>query len=144
MHYESDVGEDFAVIGLKLYCKAAKGTHVRYQWFFNKTLLHEQGSFYYVVHQPPEQSILLVSVGRSMAGTYHCEASNSFDDSTTIRSRRHYLDREVVNHLPLLVVGVVFGCFTFLILLVCVCCWVGALFSKSVMFATFPPNCTSR
>ncbi|XP_074540620.1 Fc receptor-like protein 3 isoform X2 [Halichoeres trimaculatus] len=130
IHYESDVGEDFAVVGLRLYCKAAKGTHLQYQWFLNKTLLSGRGSFYHVVHQPPEQSILLMSVGRSSAGTYHCEVSDSFDNSTAVRSRRHYLDREVVNSLPLLVVVVVFGCFTFLILLVCVCCWIGVLFRR--------------
>ncbi|XP_034543163.1 uncharacterized protein LOC117815513 [Notolabrus celidotus] len=130
MHYDSDVGENYAVVGLRLYCKAAKGTHPRYQWFLNKTLLSEQGSFYYVVHNPPEQSILLLSVGRSSAGTYHCEVSDSFDNTTTISSRRRYLDKDVLNRLPLLVVVVVFGSFTFLILLVSVCCWMSVLFRR--------------
>uniref|UniRef100_UPI0037E872E1 platelet endothelial cell adhesion molecule isoform X2 n=1 Tax=Semicossyphus pulcher TaxID=241346 RepID=UPI0037E872E1 len=130
LHYDSDTGENYAVIGLRLYCKAARGTHPRYQWFLNKTLLNDSGSFYYVQHQPPEQSIVLLSVGRSSAGTYHCEVSDSFDSSTTISSKRKYLDKEVVNRLPVLVVVVIFGCFTFLVLLVSVCCWAGVVFRR--------------
>ncbi|XP_045904417.1 platelet endothelial cell adhesion molecule [Micropterus dolomieu] len=130
MHYDYDVGENYAVIGLRLYCKAAKGSLPRYQWFLNRTLLHDQGSFYYVVNQPPEQSILLLSVGRSSAGTYHCEVSDSYDNTTAISSKRKYLDKEVLNRIPVLVVAVVFGCFTFLVFLISVCCWTGVLFRR--------------
>lgn len=94
VHYDYDVGENYAVISLRFYCKVAKGSLPRYQWFLNNTLLHDRGSFYYVHHQPPEQSILLLSVGRSSAGTYHCEVSDSFDNSTTMRSKTWYLDKE--------------------------------------------------
>ena len=94
MHYDSDIGENFAVIGLRLYCKVAKGSHPRIQWFLNKTLLRDRGSFYYVVDQPPEQSILLLSVGRSSAGTYRCQVSDSFDNATAISSRKRYFDKE--------------------------------------------------
>lgn len=93
-HYDYDVGENYAVIGLRFYCKVTEGSLPRYQWFLNNTLLHDRGRFYYVHHQPPEQSILLLSVGRSSAGTYHCEVSDSFDNSTTIRSKTWYLDKE--------------------------------------------------
>ncbi|XP_059184330.1 titin-like [Centropristis striata] len=122
MHYDHDVGENYAVVGLRFYCKAEKGSLQRHQWFLNETLLHDRGSFYYVVHQPPEQSMLLLSVGRSSAGTYHCEVSDSFDNTTAIRSKRLYMDKEVLNRLPLPVVAVVFGCFSALVLLVTVCC----------------------
>ncbi|KAF0037731.1 hypothetical protein F2P81_010605 [Scophthalmus maximus] len=94
MHYDYDVGENFAVVGLRLYCRVAKGSHPRYRWFQNKTLLRDRGSFYYVANQPPEQSILLLSVGRSSAGTYRCEVSDSFDNTTAISSRKRYLDKE--------------------------------------------------
>lgn len=94
LHYDYDIGEDFAVIDLRFYCKVAKGTHPRYQWFLNKTALEGRGSFYWVVDQPPEQSTLLLSVGRSSAGTYHCEVSDSFDNTSVIRSRKHYIDKE--------------------------------------------------
>ncbi|KAA8595164.1 hypothetical protein FQN60_012299 [Etheostoma spectabile] len=130
MHYDYDIGENYAVIGLRFYCKAAKGSFPQYQWFLNKTLLHDQGSFFYVVNQPPEQSILLLSVGRSSTGTYHCEVSDSFDNTTAIGSNKLYLDKEVLNRLPVLVVAVVFGCFTALILLVSICCWLGTIFSE--------------
>ena len=94
MHYDSDIGENFAVVGLRLYCKVTKGSHPRYQWFLNKTLLRGRGSFYYVVDQPPEQSIFLLSVGSSSAGTYRCQVSDSFDNTTAISSRMRYLDKE--------------------------------------------------
>lgn len=101
LHYDYDVGENYAVIGLRLYCKVAKGSLPRYQWFLNKTLLHGRGSFYYVVNQPPEQSILLLSVGRNSTGTYHCEVSDSFDNSTAISSKTWYLDKEGIVEVPL-------------------------------------------
>ncbi|XP_028459790.1 neogenin isoform X1 [Perca flavescens] len=130
MHYDYDVGENHAVIGLRFYCKAAKGSLPRYQWFLNNTLLHHRERFFYVVNQASEQSILLLSVGRSSAGTYHCEVSDSFDNTTAIRSKRLYLDKEVLNRLPVWVVAIVFGCFTALILLVSICCCVGAMFRR--------------
>lgn len=103
MHYDYDIGENYAVVGLRFYCKAAKGSLPRYQWFLNKTLLHDRGSFYYAVHQPPEQSILLLSVGRSSAGTYRCEVSDNFDNTTVISSGRRYLDKEGTVDPPLLI-----------------------------------------
>nr|XP_015825606.2 neogenin isoform X2 [Nothobranchius furzeri] len=125
-----DMAENYAIIGLRFYCKAAKGTHPRFQWFLNQTLLSHRGSFYYVFDQLPEQSILLVSVGRRSAGTYHCEVSDSFDNTTAISSKRHHVDKEVLNRLPVFVVAIVFGCFTLVIVLVSFCCLFGALFRR--------------
>lgn len=161
MSYDYDIGENYAVIGMRLYCQAAKGSHPRYQWFRNKMLLYNQDS-YYIVDQLPERSILLLPVGLSSAGTYHCEVSDSFDNTTVIRSKKLYIDREgtvspsvplllqlneknlnsdssgfalclppaVMNRVPLLVQVVVFGSFTFLVLLVSFCCWAGVLISE--------------
>ncbi|XP_054636451.1 Fc receptor-like protein 5 isoform X2 [Dunckerocampus dactyliophorus] len=130
MKYDYDIGDNYVVIGLRFYCKATKGSHPRYKWFLNQTLLQDRGSFYYTVHQPPEQSILLLSVGRSSAGTYHCEVSDIFDNSTAISSNKQYFDKDVLNRFPVSVVAVVFGCFTFLILLVAACCWTGVLYRR--------------
>ncbi|XP_028316489.1 uncharacterized protein LOC114471772 isoform X2 [Gouania willdenowi] len=132
MHFDYDIGENYAIIGLRFYCKAAVGSHLQYRWFLNKTLLHQRGSFYYVEDQAPEQSILLLSVGVSSTGTYHCQVSDSFDNTTTIRSASRYLDKEVLNSLPVLVVAVVFGCFTTLISLVSICCCIGVVYRKRV------------
>lgn len=162
MSYDYDIGENYAVISLRLYCQAAKGSHPRYQWFFNEMLLHNQDSLY-VVDQLPERSMLLLSVGWGSAGTYHCEVSDSFDNTTVIRSKKLYIDREgrvspsvppsvrplllldknlwchgsalclppaVLNRLHLQVQVVVFGCFTFLVLLVSFCCCAGVLISE--------------
>ncbi|KAM8879883.1 Fc receptor-like protein 5 isoform 1-T1 [Spinachia spinachia] len=129
MRYDYEV-ENYAVIGLRFFCRAAKGSLPQYRWFLNKTLLHDKGSFYNVVNQPPKQSILLLSVGRSSAGTYHCGVSDSFDSNSAISSNELYLDEEVLNRLPVLVVAVVFGCFALLIVLVSICCLVGAKFKQ--------------
>ena len=94
IHYDNDVGENFAVIGVRFYCRAAKGSLPQYQWFLNQTLLHEQGSFYHVVNQPPEQSILLLSVSQSSVGTYHCRVSDSFDGTNVISSNRLYSSKD--------------------------------------------------
>ncbi|XP_024917853.1 Fc receptor-like protein 5 [Cynoglossus semilaevis] len=94
LHYDYDVGENFAIVGLRLYCKVARGSHPRYQWFHNNTLLKDRGSFYYIFNQAPEQSILVMSVGKSSAGTYHCLVSDSFDNTTAISSKKKYLDKE--------------------------------------------------
>lgn len=88
------LGENYAVIAVAFYCQAAKGTHPQYQWFLNKTLLHDNGSFYNMYHYPPRQSLLMLSVGRDSAGTYHCEVSDNFDNTTAISSKRHYVDKE--------------------------------------------------
>ncbi|XP_023189067.1 hemicentin-1-like [Xiphophorus maculatus] len=124
---EYDMGNNYAVIGLRLYCKAAAGTHPRFQWYLNQMPLREQGSFFYVVDLP-EQSVLLMAVGRRSSGKYRCEVWNSFDNSTVISSKGLYVDKEVLNRLPTLVVAVVFNCFALLIFLVLFCCLSGVIF----------------
>lgn len=93
MSYDYDIGENYAVIGMTLYCQAAKGSHPRYQWFLNNMPLHNQDSIY-IVDELPERSILLLFVGLSSAGTYYCEVSDSFDNTTIVRSNKLYIDRE--------------------------------------------------
>lgn len=128
MHYDHDIGQNYAVIGVRLYCKASEGTHPRFEWFLNKTLLHGRGSFYYVVDEPPERSILLLAVDRRSAGTYHCQVSDNFDNTTVISSKRKYLDKAALNRIPDFAVGIVFGCLALIIGLVCVCCIFGILY----------------
>lgn len=89
-----DVKENYAVIGLRFYCRAAAGSQPLYRWFLNKTLLQDRGSFYYVVNQPPEQSILLLSVGRRSTGTYCCEVQDSFDNASGVSSERLFMSKE--------------------------------------------------
>ncbi|XP_055773593.1 uncharacterized protein si:dkey-93h22.7 isoform X3 [Salvelinus fontinalis] len=129
MHYDTDVGENFSIVGLTFYCSVERGTFPQYRWFLNGTVLEGRGDFYWVQNQPG-QSILLLSVGRSSAGTYHCDVSDSFDGTTVISSEERYIDKEVLNHLPTVVVAVVFGCFLFLVTLVTTCCFIGLLYGK--------------
>ncbi|XP_045565098.1 uncharacterized protein isoform X4 [Salmo salar] len=129
MHYDADVGERPTMEKLRFYCSVERGTFPQYRWFLNGTVLEGRGDFYWVENQP-KQSILLLSVGRSSAGTYHCDVSNSFDGTTVISSEERYIDKEVLNHLPTVVVAVVFGCFLFLVTLVTTCCFIGLLYRK--------------
>ncbi|XP_011610778.2 Fc receptor-like protein 3 [Takifugu rubripes] len=130
MTYDYDMGENYAVIGLRFYCKAAAGSQPQYRWFLNETLLNDSGSFYYVVNRPPEQSILLLSVGRRSAGTYRCEVRDSFDDSSAISSKRLFVSKEVLNRLPVAAVAAVFGSFAFLVVMVSACCGFVMLFRR--------------
>nr|XP_020451896.1 platelet endothelial cell adhesion molecule-like isoform X2 [Monopterus albus] len=130
VRFDSHLGKNYAVDSVTLFCEAENGTHPRYQWFLNNTLLDNKGRFYSVENQPPEQSLLLLSVGRSSVGTYHCNVSDSFDNTTAIGSKKLYLDEKVWNRLPDALVATVFACFTVLILLVSICCWVGVLFRR--------------
>lgn len=159
MTYDYDVGENYAVIGLRFYCKAAAGSQPQYWWFLNETLLNDSGSFYYVVNRPPEQSILLLSVGRRSAGMYRCEVQDSFDNSSAISSKRLFVSKEgtgfrrwtggrrlpqvtvgvnrhhfpssaVLNQLPVVAVAAVFGSFALLVVTVSACCCFLMLFSE--------------
>lgn len=103
LHYDYDVGENYAVTWVNFYCKVAKGSLPQYQWYLNKTLLHGRGSFYYVINQHLEQSILQLAVVQSSTGTYHCEVSDSFDNTTTLRSKRQYFEKDGTVDLLLLV-----------------------------------------
>ncbi|MEQ2274594.1 hypothetical protein XENORESO_000704 [Xenotaenia resolanae] len=128
VHSDHDMARNYAVVRLRLYCKAARGTHPRFQWYLNQTPLRDRGSFYYVVDKPPEQSILLLSVGSSSSGKYRCEVWDSFDNSTVISSKKLYVDKEVLNRISTSVVATVFSCFTVLVLLVLFCCLSGVMF----------------
>ncbi|KAJ0033277.1 hypothetical protein NQD34_000384, partial [Periophthalmus magnuspinnatus] len=129
LQYSYDTGPNYAVVGLTFNCTASKGTHVKFEWFLNGTLLpHTRGPFYHMVNVPSKSSILLLAVDRRSAGTYHCEASDEFDNTTAIRSRGKYLDKEVLNRIPDVVVAVVFGSFAFIFALVCICCGIGFVY----------------
>ncbi|XP_053713488.1 Fc receptor-like protein 3 [Synchiropus splendidus] len=130
LHYDTDTGENYVVIGLRLYCKAAKGSQPRYRWFLNSTRLPESGAFYQMVHQPPERSVLLLSVNSKSAGVYHCEVSDIFDNSTTFSSRRIPINKDALNRLPTSVMAVVFGSFAVVVLMVVICCSVGVAFRR--------------
>ncbi|CAL9700659.1 unnamed protein product [Knipowitschia caucasica] len=130
LQFDYSTGSNYAVVGVTIYCRPSKGSHVKFEWFLNKTLLpHIQGpSFYKVVDDPPQRSTLLLAVGRSSVGTYHCKVCDQYDNTTAVRSRGKYLDKEVVNRIPDVVVAVVFGCFACIIGMVCICCTIGFVY----------------
>lgn len=130
MQFNYYFGENYAVNIVEVYCKVAKGSYPQYQWFLNNTRLDDLSNFYVVYDHHPQQSILVLDVNWSLTGTYHCEASDSFDNTTAISSKKRFLDKEALNRLPVLVVAVVFGCFTFLVLLVSICCGIGVVYRR--------------
>lgn len=91
MHYDYNIGENKALV-MRFYCKAANGSHPQYQWFLNETLLQNEGSFYHVVDDPPEQSIL--ELEKRKPGKYHCKVSDSFDITNVISSKRYHIKEE--------------------------------------------------
>ncbi|CAL8330403.1 unnamed protein product [Lota lota] len=135
LRYECITGEDFSVTNVRFYCKAAKGTHPRFQWFLNGTLLEQDTwPFNVLFHQPAEQSVLLLPVDRRSTGTYHCEVSDLFDNTTVIQSEKMYLHKEVVNRLSSVVVAVVFSCFGLVLTCVFTCCCAGVIFIFFYLF----------
>ncbi|KAK0144051.1 hypothetical protein N1851_017616 [Merluccius polli] len=89
MRYKYSTGEDFSVTSVEIFCRAAQGTHLRFQWFHNSSLLDDTWSF----RLSNQESVLLRSVDRRNAGTYHCEVSDLFDNATVIQSEM-YLEKE--------------------------------------------------
>ncbi|KAJ3614748.1 hypothetical protein NHX12_018318 [Muraenolepis orangiensis] len=133
MPYEYGTGDDFSVTNVQFCCRAAKGTHLRFQWFLNSTLLDQDTrSFYTVLHRPDQRSVLLLPVDKRSTGTYHCQVSDVFDNTTAIQSEKMYLDKEVLNGLSPVVVAVVFSCFGLLLTCVFTCCCTGVIFRRSL------------
>lgn len=93
LRHEYDVGENYAVTSLRFYCSAAAGSQPQYRWFLNQTLLQDRGSFYTVVDQSPERSMLVLSVGRRSDGTYRCEVQDSFDNSSSVSSKTLFMSK---------------------------------------------------
>ncbi|KAK0144048.1 Fc receptor-like protein 5 [Merluccius polli] len=158
MRYKYSTGEDFSVTSVEIFCRAAQGTHLRFQWFHNSSLLDDTWSF----RLSNQESVLLRSVDRRSAGTYHCEVSDLFDNATVIQSEKMYLEKEGIpvalrtlqpvstlllqplqpkcliigsnsplNRLPITVVAVVFSCFALLLISVFSCCCSGVIYSES-------------
>uniref|UniRef100_A0A9J8AKS4 Si:dkey-93h22.7 n=1 Tax=Cyprinus carpio carpio TaxID=630221 RepID=A0A9J8AKS4_CYPCA len=86
------VGLDFQVVGMVLRCKVERGTFPHYSWFLNNSRLLGRGGFYSVAWS--DESVLALSVGQDSAGLYHCQASDRFDNSTSIRSPEMLISKE--------------------------------------------------
>ncbi|XP_048028264.1 basement membrane proteoglycan isoform X1 [Megalobrama amblycephala] len=121
-------GRDFQVVGLVLRCKVERGTFPFYSWFLNNSRLEDRGGFYAVTWS--DNSVLMLSVGQDSAGFYHCEASDRFDNSTSIRSPRMLINKEVLNRVSPVVAVVVFTCFAVLNVALMACCIYGVVLRR--------------
>ncbi|XP_059394035.1 uncharacterized protein si:dkey-93h22.7 [Carassius carassius] len=116
------VALDFQVVSVELLCKVERGTFPNYSWFLNDSrLLDRRGS---------DQSLLLLSVDRHRAGFYHCQASDRFDNSSSIRSPKMLISKEALNTLSPLVVIAVFTSFVLLNVAVIACCIYGVVLRR--------------
>ncbi|XP_073682398.1 uncharacterized protein [Garra rufa] len=122
------VGLDFQVVGLVLRCKVERGTFPHYSWFLNNSRLVGRGGFYAVAWS--DESVLSLAVGRDSAGVYHCQASDRFDNSTSIRSTKMLISKEVLNTVSPLVAIVVFTSFALLNVAVISCCIYGVFLRR--------------
>uniref|UniRef100_A0A9J7XY73 Si:dkey-93h22.7 n=1 Tax=Cyprinus carpio carpio TaxID=630221 RepID=A0A9J7XY73_CYPCA len=122
------VGLDFQVVGMVLRCKVERGTFPHYSWFLNNSRLLGRGGFYSVAWS--DESVLALSVGQDSAGLYHCQASDRFDNSTSIRSPEMLISKEALNTVSPLVVIVVFTSFALLNLAVIACCIYGVVLRR--------------
>ncbi|XP_030206381.1 uncharacterized protein si:dkey-93h22.7 isoform X4 [Gadus morhua] len=126
--YEYITAEDFSVTAVTFFCRVAKGSHPRFQWFLNGTLLGPDAPAFYTLLQPSaRQSVLLLPVDRRSSGTYHCRVSDLYDNTTGVPSGKLYLDREALNRLSSAVVAMVFSCFGLVIACVSACCCAGLI-----------------
>lgn len=86
------VARDFQVFGVVMRCKVERGTFPEYRWFLNDSRLEGRGSFYAL--GGAHNSSLSLSVGRHSSGVYQCQASDTFDKTTTIRSLKILINRD--------------------------------------------------
>ncbi|KAK7127320.1 hypothetical protein R3I93_020030 [Phoxinus phoxinus] len=121
-------GRDFQVVGLVLRCAVERGSFPHYRWFLNSTRLEGRGGFYAVAWS--DGSVLSLSVGPDSAGFYHCEASDSFDSRTSVRSANMLINEEVLNRVSPAAALVVLGCFALLSAAVMSCCVYGVVLRR--------------
>ncbi|KAK7118967.1 hypothetical protein R3I94_020972 [Phoxinus phoxinus] len=121
-------GRDFQVVGLVLRCAVERGSFPHYRWFLNSTRLEGRGGFYAVAWS--DGSVLSLSVGPDSAGFYHCEASDSFDNRTSVRSANMLINEEVLNRVSPAAALVVLGCFALLNAAVMCCCVYGVVLRR--------------
>ncbi|XP_051966981.1 Fc receptor-like protein 3 [Xyrauchen texanus] len=117
------VGRDFQVYRLDVRCSVERGTFPHYRWFLNKTRLEGRGGYYAV--DGTDGSVLSLTVESRSAGFYHCEASDRFDNSTSVLSPKMLINKEVLNKVSPLAVVVVFTSLFLLVIAVTVCCTYG-------------------
>ncbi|XP_026131674.1 Fc receptor-like protein 5 isoform X2 [Carassius auratus] len=116
------VALDFQVVSVELLCKVERGTFPNYSWFLNDSRLQDGGG--------SDQALLLLSVDRHRAGFYHCQASDRFDNSSSISSPKMLISKEALNTLSPSVVIVVFTSFALLNVAVIACCIYGVVLRR--------------
>ncbi|XP_066560628.1 inactive tyrosine-protein kinase 7 isoform X2 [Amia ocellicauda] len=112
--------EHWIIERIILNCSVERGSHPRYSWYLNGSQLQEQG-----------RCLVLSSIHPKNTGFYHCEVSDSFNDTNTIKASPYFIDMKEFNYISIEVIALVFVCYLFLTLLLTGCCIWGFLYRRS-------------
>lgn len=91
---EKAVRENFEVHGVWLFCHVERGTFPQYYWFHNKRRLDKSQPFYTIFNLGDSGLVVSLYPDSGSAGFYHCEAVNSFDNTTRVSSPRTLISHE--------------------------------------------------
>ncbi|KAG7491176.1 hypothetical protein MATL_G00000340 [Megalops atlanticus] len=111
---------DSTAAGVRLHCAVGRGTFPAYAWFLNNTLLQREGDSYIIT--TPGHTLLLTSVSPQISGYYHCQAKDSFDNSSWILSQTAFVHTTGLGVVSSEVIAIVFCCFLLLVIVGSVCC----------------------
>ncbi|KAM9461121.1 titin [Clarias gariepinus] len=122
------IQQDLSVYAVYISCHV-RGTFPQYYWFLNNTRLERNRTFYRT-DRPDGSYLLIMLTDIASSGVYHCEAANSFDNTTSVSSPKYLISHEALNKIPTYVVIIVFTFFALLICAVFACCIYGVVLRK--------------
>ncbi|XP_036398238.1 Fc receptor-like protein 3 isoform X2 [Megalops cyprinoides] len=111
---------DSRAVGVRLHCAVGRGTFPMYAWFLNNTLLEREGDSYIITK--PGHTLLLTSITPQISGYYHCQAKDSFDNSSWILSQKALVHTTGLGVVSSEVIAIMFCLFLLLGILGSVCC----------------------
>ncbi|KAJ8283205.1 hypothetical protein COCON_G00020550 [Conger conger] len=110
---------DSEAVGVTLRCGVSHGTFPEYAWFRNDTHLPGGGDSYIITPQGHTLILPIITAGNS--GHYHCQAKDSFDNTSWIMSPATLVQKTDGRLVSSEVIAVMFCCFLLLVLVGSVC-----------------------
>ncbi|XP_061088675.1 inactive tyrosine-protein kinase 7 isoform X3 [Conger conger] len=120
---------DSEAVGVTLRCGVSHGTFPEYAWFRNDTHLPGGGDSYIITPQGHTLILPIITAGNS--GHYHCQAKDSFDNTSWIMSPATLVQKTDGRLVSSEVIAVMFCCFLLLVLVGSVC-WTFTLSKRRV------------
>ncbi|TRY82669.1 hypothetical protein DNTS_032601 [Danionella cerebrum] len=122
------ISQDFRMQGVYLRCSVEQGSFPQFRWFLNGSRLEDRGTFYSLGWS--DHAHLSLALGRESDGFYRCEATDNFDNSSSISSTTFRISHEELNRVSPAVVLIVFSCFALIVIMVISCCVYGIILRK--------------